>query len=105
MAVSMRKYSAELPWIIVNDAGPYGPEIGCQLCGAIESGPYVNAQIFAAGHEHHERFEAAGRGLGDVVGAIARPIARLLGIDPDCAPCEARRRALNQATPRFLRRR
>ncbi len=35
-------------------------------------------------------------GVGDVVAAVAKPIARALGRDPNCLPCQQRQQRLNK---------
>jgi hypothetical protein len=35
-------------------------------------------------------------GMGDVVAAVAKPIARALGRDPNCLPCQQRQARLNR---------
>jgi hypothetical protein len=35
-------------------------------------------------------------GLGDAVAAIAKPVARALGRDPNCVPCQQRQQRMNR---------
>lgn len=42
-------------------------------------------------------------GVGDVVAAVAKPIARIVGVDPECKPCKDRQARLNARFP-FRRR-
>ncbi len=44
-------------------------------------------------------------GLGDIISWVAKPIAKVFGMDPGCTPCEQRQAALNRAAPRVIRRR
>jgi hypothetical protein len=44
-------------------------------------------------------------GLGDIIAAVANPIARFFRRDPHCAPCEERKQWANEAMPRVWRRR
>jgi hypothetical protein len=39
------------------------------------------------------------KGLGDVVEALAKPIARVLGRDPNCPGCAKRKGLLNRTFP------
>lgn len=74
-------------------------EIHCEWCRV--GGPMSKAQAIAFVREH------AHSGAGDAVAAVAKPIARMLGLKENCTPCEQRRRALNAALPwpRLVRRR
>lgn len=38
------------------------------------------------------------RGLGDAVETVAKPIARVLGIDEDCGGCARRKAKLNEVS-------
>ena len=53
----------------------------------IQANPQVRAKYF---------------GLGDAVELVAKPVARLLGIQPGCEPCARRKAALNRV-PLFKR--
>lgn len=46
------------------------------------------------------RIGAGSFGLGDAVEVVARPVAKALGLDPDCAPCARRKAALNGMSQR-----
>ncbi len=39
-------------------------------------------------------------GLGDAVAVVAKPMAKALGVDPDCAPCARRKARLNAMSER-----
>jgi hypothetical protein len=44
-------------------------------------------------------------GLGDIIAAVAAPIARIFRRDPHCAPCEERKQLANATFPKVWRRR
>jgi len=83
------------PWLLI-----WIPENGegvvfrCQVCdAALRPHSQAEADAFVATHAEHR---APGGGLGDLVAAFAKPVARLLGYEPECTPCERRRRELNR---------
>lgn len=43
--------------------------------------------------------EPGWRGLGDMVAAVAKPIARALGLSPNCGGCKRRQEKLNEFWP------
>jgi hypothetical protein len=91
-------FSPDIPWVQV--CRGRGPDVfvACQACGEEGSLPAHEAAAFAGAHREH----SAGPdhvGLGDVIAAVAKPIAALFGQEP-CTPCEARRRAANQVRMR-----
>lgn len=43
-------------------------------------------------------------GAGDLVARVAKPVARRMGMDPNCQPCAQRQAALNRMMPRVWRR-
>jgi hypothetical protein len=93
------RYSADIPWVEVQQGS--GGWIGrCTVCGETRGGRAglrASGEISSFAMRHRAHTAPAGSiGLGDVVAAIAKPIAALLGRKP-CTPCEARRRALNRA--------
>ena len=93
----MQRFSPEIPWVLVaHHAGTGSYAAACQVCRAQIDG-LGQAQIaqFAQTHRVHQA-PAGSMRLGDAVAAIAKPIAKAVGMDPNCTPCEARRRMLNQ---------
>lgn len=94
-----RKYSIEIPWVLVEGSpGAFG--VVCSVCG---ERAYLDSPNDVAGFAYAHAEHTAGEGylgMGDAVAAIAKPVAKFFGQAP-CTPCEARRRALNQARVRF----
>ena len=93
------EFSPEIPWVLVAQVDREF-EVSCIVCGAFA---YLYDEHgvgeFAGLHRAHTAGEGH-LGLGDVVAAIAKPIASVFGSEP-CTPCEARRRALNAARMRW----
>jgi len=89
-----QRYSAEVPWVLVGLV-PGGFEVYCEVCSS--GGLQVSKQgiaDFASAHSAHQAPRGSLR-LGDAVAAVAKPVARAMGLDQSCTPCEARRRMLN----------
>lgn len=86
----------QAPWIEYAQTAR-GIVIACSVCNT-KAGPLLPAQAdqFAQAHAEHRSQAASHYGLGDAIAAATKAV----GITP-CTPCEARRRALNQAVPRF----
>jgi hypothetical protein len=77
--------------------------VSCSVCGARAAVHPAAAEAVVAQHRAHQG--APGRyGAGDLVAAVAKPIARVLGRQP-CTPCEQRRHALNRLAPALWPRR
>jgi hypothetical protein len=94
MGVVAQRFSPEIPWVAVAAVGPGTYLAECEVCGASASG---DPGVVAAFGQAHQAHTANGyMGLGDAIAAVAKPIARAFGQEP-CTPCEARRRALNEA--------
>lgn len=74
----------------------------CTVCNDRTTGNARTVQIFETQHAAHQSTASGFGGLGDAVAAVAKPVARAFGKQP-CAPCEARRRKLNELAPRFYR--
>jgi hypothetical protein len=94
-----------VPWVHCADAGPNTRLrffCMCRVCGAEmpSYGTPQQADAFAAAHAAHQSASPTHFGLGDLVAKATGT----LGIKP-CTPCEARRRAMNNAFPQVLRRR
>lgn len=91
----MQRFSQQIPWVLV-EQDPQGllASMYCEVCRASDRGHMRLVQAFAGAHRVHQAPRGSLR-LGDAVAAIAKPVARAVGIDPNCSPCEARRRALN----------
>jgi len=89
----MQRFSAEIPWVLV---GPWQGQLRatCEVCGQGGTGDANGVSSFAHQHRVHDAPQGSMR-LGDAVAAIAKPIARAIGLDEGCTPCEARRRYLN----------
>jgi len=86
-------------WILWEQT-PQGFLARCEVCGAVVHGLEPDGvDAFASAHSAHQSASPRHFGLGDVVAAGTKA----LGIQP-CAPCEARRRVLNQAFPKIWRR-
>jgi hypothetical protein len=97
MCPRMQKFSAEIPWVLVHtypDGSFGGYAFNCDVCGDRNVGNLPALQSFAAAHRVHQAPRGSMR-LGDAFAAVAKPVARAVGIDPNCTPCEARRRAMN----------
>lgn len=98
----MEPLDPAVPWVQVEDRGAY-IRCHCNVCQA-DVAVRTEAEIdaFMRGHQAHRSASPTHLGAGDLVAAATKR----LGIQP-CSPCEARRRALNQAMPRvpFFRRR
>lgn len=92
---------------------PYAPHV---LYGPSPRGGFYMAdertgETFWAPDEHGLNQFAADRaaeagyfGAGDLVAAVAKPVARAVGMDERDCGCAGRQAALNQAFPRLLRR-
>lgn len=103
----MQRYSEQIPWVSVhlsrwNDLAPEEYQVKCEVCGASGLGTAEQVAQFAQMHANHQG-NAGSLRLGDAVAAVAKPIAKAFGRKP-CTPCEARRRALNNAFPNPWRR-
>jgi hypothetical protein len=88
------RFSPEIPWVVVEVLAPGQCQALCEVCGEHVQGPRAEVVRFAGTHQAH----TAGPehlGLGDALAAVAKPVARRLGLEPACTPCEARRRAAN----------
>lgn len=86
-----------------------GLQLTCQGCGAsvIVGAPWQSQQFQAVHAGCAPRLapvDPGYYGMGDAVAAVARPIARVVGVDPNCAPCQQRQRELNRWFPRLWRR-
>lgn len=91
-----------IPWLWSRAVGAHY-DVGCTVCGQGARLPPDAARAFLDAHGRH--VAAPGyRGLGDAVAAIAKPLARALGLAEQCTPCEARRVHLNRLAPRLWRR-
>jgi hypothetical protein len=87
-----------------------GVQITCHGCGAsvLVGAPWQAEQFQAMHAQCAQAFAPVDPnyyGAGDAVAAVAQPIARAIGRDPDCLPCAKRKRALNRWLPRLFRRR
>lgn len=93
MYPKMQRFSPEIPWVWVQRRQGY--DVRCEVCGAtaFDLGT-EDVAAFAQGHRVHQAPQGSMR-LGDAVAAVAKPVARAFGMDPNCTPCEARRRAMN----------
>ena len=88
----------------------HGVQLQCLQCGR---------SVIVLTRQQQSQFEAMHRvcatamrpvnpryhGLGDAVARVAQPIAHAIGVDPNCLPCQRRRRKLNGLLPRLWRRR
>jgi hypothetical protein len=79
---------------------PQGVVLGCTVCGQ---------QFLAQDDWQAHQFQVAHAGCGyygagELVARVAKPIARAIGLDPDCAPCAEREGLLNRLWPRAWRR-
>jgi hypothetical protein len=92
----MQRFSQQIPWVLVDARGNGVFDLYCEICGdgRLQRGAAV-ASTFAEAHRVHRAPQGSLR-LGDAFAAVAKPVARAFGADPNCAPCEARRRAMNQ---------
>ena len=91
----MQRFSPQIPWVWVGRQGQ-GLGVRCEVCGAATDGLGTQGVAqFAEAHRVHQAPRGSLR-LGDAVAAVAKPLARAVGADPNCTPCEARRRMLNQ---------
>lgn len=90
----------KIEWIYIYSDGQYVHGF-CQIC-RVQTPPTNDAgfDAFVAQHEVHQSSSADHLGLGDAFAAAAHA----LGFDKKCSPCEARRRAMNQFAPQFMRR-
>lgn len=70
-------------------------ECVCTGCGAEAVTSDGAHQSFLEGHAGC----GGATGLGDVVAAVAKPVARAVGLPADCVPCARRRAKLNRAVP------
>jgi hypothetical protein len=94
----MQRFSPEIPWVLVHtypDGSYGGYAFNCEVCGDRNVGTHAALTNFASAHRLHAAPQGS-LGIGDAVAAVAKPFARAVGIDPNCTPCEARRRMLNQ---------
>lgn len=78
---------------------PGGFHIACERCQVGGVFAPAGANTFAAQHAR-----CGSVGAGDAVAAVAKPVARALGLDPDCSPCAQRQAALNRMFPHLWRR-
>lgn len=81
-----------------------GVQYTCTRCrgSVIATAPW-QAQRFV---QHHSVCMGAAPGyygMGDAVAAVAQPVARAVGLDPECAPCKQRQSWLNRLMPRLWR--
>lgn len=93
-----------MPDIAIRRMG-VGVQLTCTICGA---SAIVTADWQARRFQQHHAYCTGATlgyyGAGDAVAALARPIARAIGADPDCAPCRQRRGWLNRLVPALWRR-
>lgn len=95
MCPKMQRFSPEIPWVLVGARGIGSFDLYCEVCGASAlQRVRVAAGAFAQAHQTHQAPQGSLR-LGDAFAAVAKPVARAVGLDPNCTPCEARRRTLN----------
>lgn len=82
-----------------------GVQLTCLMCGG---SAIVTADWQAQRFQRHHAFCTGATpgyyGAGDAVAAVAQPMARALGRDPDCVPCKQRQGWLNRVLPRVWRR-
>jgi hypothetical protein len=95
----MQRFSPEIPWVllqqdVLNGSHEQRFDIVCEVCGARGQVPHRNVAAWVQSHRAHQAPKGSLR-LGDAFAAVAKPVARAVGIDPNCTPCEARRRAMN----------
>ena len=88
--------------------GPYR-HLRCFGCGGeLVAGAEWQVQQFYGAHAGCGRLlgpvDPAYYGAGDLVARVAKPLARAMGRDPNCAPCARRQVALNRMFPRVWRR-
>jgi hypothetical protein len=90
----------EIPWIFLYSDGR-SIHCYCQICQA-QSPPTDDNGIdaFVAQHEEHRSPVPTHMGMGDMFAAATKA----LGFEKKCSPCEARRRAMNNAMPTVWRR-
>jgi len=100
---------ADLPWVLAgphpSGAVPYGAPMcvaQCQVCAATYEGYCEQLGDFADAHAAHQSASPTHQGAGDLVAQLAKS----LGFQKPCTPCEQRRQALNAALPHvpFFRR-
>lgn len=97
----MEPLDPAVPWVLVQNQGSY-IHCYCKICGLrAHAVTEHDLDAFMDAHEAHQSASPTHLGAGDVIAAATKR----LGVTP-CSPCEARRRALNQAIPRvpFFRR-
>ena len=90
------------PWVEWVGFEPIGRglyQAQCSACGAAVQGTGDKIDAFAQQHSEHRSQAQGFYGLGDAFAAAAGAI----GAEP-CAPCEARREAMNRWVPRVWRR-
>jgi hypothetical protein len=93
----MQRFSPEIPWVLIESdpqSGGMPYRLMCEVCGMQGYGGLTQAQQFTAAHRVHAAPQGSFR-LGDAFAAVAKPVARAFGLEPDCTPCEARRRRMN----------
>jgi hypothetical protein len=87
--------------ILVRPMG-VGVQLTCAYCGAsIICGAEWQKQKFVAHHAHCTGAQPGYYGFGDAVAAMAQPVARAVGFDPNCSACKQRRGWLNRLFPRL----
>lgn len=90
-------------WIVFQLAPGGIVAIGCEICRVEARLSLAQADAFTRQHATHQSASPTHLGLGDLVAKAAQPVARALGVPTNCAPCEARKHALNNLAPRVLR--
>jgi hypothetical protein len=96
MRPRMQRFSPDIQWVLVGAKGGGAFDLYCEVCGGGGTNQSAGAATaFAQAHRVHQAPQGSLR-LGDAFAAIAKPVARAVGIDPNCTPCEARRRAMNR---------
>ena len=94
MPAAVQRFSAEIPWVLVQPT-PTSFRVTCEVCGSTGEFNYPKTVVAVArAHRAHQAPQGSFR-LGDAVAAVAKPIARAVGME-SCTPCEARRRMLNR---------